>query len=80
MRSCHILSKATPYVSLVWDFVVGMAEMTEDMKMELLKAALMLLIIFLPLSVSLLFNKKLLREARDSNAKVTEAIKETLAS
>jgi hypothetical protein len=60
---------------LAWDFVVGMAEMTEDMKMELLKAALLLLIIFLPLSVSLLYNKKLARETRDSNAKVIEAMK-----
>jgi hypothetical protein len=60
---------------LAWDFVVGMAEMTEDMKMELLKAALLLLIIFLPLSVSLFYNKKLAKENRDSNAKVIEAIR-----
>ena len=43
--------------------------------MELLKAALLLLIIFLPLSVSLFYNKKLAKENRDSNAKVIEAIR-----
>ena len=66
--------------SLIWDILVGMSDMKEDMKMEVLRAALLLVIIFLPLSVSLVANKKMLREQRDFNAKIIEAIKEAKAS
>ena len=44
--------------------------------MDLLRAGLLLLVIFLPLSISLWFNLKMLKQNQENNARLIEAIRE----
>lgn len=70
------LGNVLALASLIWDILVGIPDMKEGEKMEVLKAVLLLVVIFLPLSVALFASRKMLREQRDFNSKVIEALRD----